>query len=130
MTLDRADDSPRVALWWLFGATVFTGAGLAMPAGAWSALHLVISNLALGFLPFLWYCRDSDLHHFPRTIWWNMGMVALLFPVLFIYLWRSRGKGRRLRAVGSALACVPALLLASALGTALAWLLTAAVARL
>jgi hypothetical protein len=114
--------SPRAALWWLFGAALFAGVAPALPAGAWSVLHAILSNLALGFLPFLWYCRDSDACQFHRTLWWNMGMVALLFPTLPLYLWRTRARGRRLKAIGKAGACALVLLVAAGLGALLALL--------
>ncbi|HEU5435194.1 MAG TPA: hypothetical protein VFU95_02150 [Telluria sp.] len=114
--------SPQAALRWLLVATMMAGAGMLAPKGNPAALLALVSKLVLGFLPFLWYCRDSNARAFKRTIWWNMGMVALLFPTILIYLWRSRARGRRLRAIGRAAGYGALLVLAAVIGMGLAWL--------
>jgi hypothetical protein len=119
-----AEPTPRAALLWLFLATALTGAGLVLARGTAALLLPLADNLALGFLPFLWYCRDSNRRNFQRTIWWNMGMVAMLVPTLFFYLWRSRPRGRRLRSILRALACIPLLMLAGGVGMLAAHLLS------
>lgn len=122
--------APRQALWWLLAAAVLAGAGLPAPPGLFKVLHAALADLALGFLPFLWYCRDSDVQRFRRTPWWNMGMAALLFPTLLLYLWRSRPRGRRLRALGGAAGWTLLVMLAAAIGAGLAAVAAASVRRL
>ena len=118
------EPAPRAALLWLFLAMALTGAGLVLARGTAALLLPLVDNLALGFLPFLWYCRDSNRRNFRRTIWWNMGMVALLVPTIFIYLWRTRPRGQRTRALLRSLACIPLLMLAGGVGMLAAHLLS------
>ena len=115
--------SPRAALLWLMGAAAVTGAAMALSHGAPGALLSIAGNLALGFLPFLWYCRDGNERGFRRTFWWNVAMVTFLFPAVFIYLWRTRARGERGRAMLAALGCLLLTLVAAAIGIALTALL-------
>ncbi len=122
--LALADEaSPRAALLWLMGAAAVTGAAIAFSHGAPDPLLNIAGNLALGFLPFLWYCRDGNRRGFRRTFWWNVAMVTFLFPAVFIYLWRTRARGERGRAMLAALGCCLLTGVAAAIGIAVAALL-------
>jgi hypothetical protein len=56
---------------------------------------LILSSYA----SFVWYCRDSDLHRFRRSLWRNTGFI--FFGLLFLpcYLVRTRPNGKRLLAL-------------------------------
>ena len=118
-----AQASPRNAFYWLVLASLFAGATMVLPsinAGPLAWFPVLIS-MASSYLLFLWYCRDGNLRHFRRTIWWNIGMVSTGWWVAFpLYLWRTRARGQRLRAIGKAILCGMLLLLATGIGAALA----------
>jgi hypothetical protein len=117
------EPTPRAALLWLMAAAALTGAAMAASHGAPGPLMSLAGNLMLGFLPFLWYCRDGNQRGFRRTIWWNVAMVTFLFPAVFVYLWRTRAPGERGRAMLAALGCCLLTLLAALTGIALTALL-------
>lgn len=51
------------------------------------------------YASFVWYCRDSDLHRYRRSLWRNTGFI--FFGLLFVpcYLVRTRPNGKRLFAL-------------------------------
>ena len=61
-------------------------------------LSIVLSVL-VSFSAFVWYCRDSDLYRYRRSLWRNILFIA--FGILFIpwYLVRTRPNGKRLLAL-------------------------------
>lgn len=116
-----APASPRNALHWLIGIGVLVGATAAFPPGHTIAmLGTLVQAAAWSFLLFLWYCRDGNLRNFHRTIWWNIGMLTLSWLVIPLYLWRTRARGQRMRAIGSAILCGALVLVATGVGAALA----------
>lgn len=56
-------------------------------------------DLASSFLCFAWYCRDGDARSYIRSRWLNIGIIILTVLTVPYYLWRSRPRGQRLRAI-------------------------------
>ncbi|MFL6706631.1 MAG: hypothetical protein ACJ8HI_00325 [Massilia sp.] len=110
------EPTPRAALLWLIGGCALFGVIKALWHGPWGALLVLVADIVLNFLIFLWYCRDGNLHQFQRNIWWNMAVIVFALPTLCFYLWRTRPRGQRLRAMLGSLACVPLLICAMGLG--------------
>ena len=115
--------TPRAALLWMMGAAAVTGAGMLLLHGLPAFAFTIGADLVLGFLPFLWYCRDSDARGFRRSRWWNIGMACFMIPTVFFYLRRTRPPGQRGRAWLAALACCLLTMLAALIGIAVAALL-------
>ena len=117
-----AQGSPRNAFYWLTLACLLAGATTVIPAMNEGPLVFFSATISLAssYLLFLWYCRDGNLRNFRRTIWWNIGMVTTSWWLAIpLYLWRTRARGQRLRAIGRAILCGMLLLLASGIGAAL-----------
>lgn len=94
--------------------TAFLG-GLAMPfamladgtvtpftatiSGTWSAIAFALQTFLWGLFGFAWFMYDRAERHYPRSTWFNVGLV--LFSVITgpVYLWRSRAPGRRVPAI-------------------------------
>lgn len=115
--------SASTALLWLMAAAAVSGAGMAVLRGLPAFAFTVVLDLVLGFLPFLWYCRDSDARGFRRSRRWNVGMACFIIPTVFFYLWRTRAPGRRGVAMLAALGCGLLSLLAAGFSMAVAALL-------
>jgi hypothetical protein len=56
-------------------------------------------DVAFSFTSFVWYCRDGDARSYVRSRWLNIGMICLTMLTVPYYLWRSRPRGQRLRAI-------------------------------
>ncbi len=63
--------------------------GAMPPSDIWFMLPIMM-------LTFAWYRLDSDEREFERSIWLNMGIVALALLALPYYFFRSRGFKRGL----------------------------------
>ena len=63
------------------------------------ALWEVLGSFLISFTAFVWFCRDSDAHHYRRSRWRNIGFI--FFGLLFIpyYMVRSRAPGQKWRAL-------------------------------
>ena len=63
------------------------------------ALWEVLGSFLISFTAFVWFCRDSDAHHYRRSRWRNVGFI--FFGLLFIpyYMVRSRAPGQKWRAL-------------------------------
>ena len=92
----------RPALFALLFLAVLVGATNGFAASRQAAQPLLWTHaldLGSSFLCFVRYCRDGDARSFIRSRWLNIGMiVATMFTVPY-YLWRSRPRGQRLRAI-------------------------------
>ena len=108
--------TPRAALLWLVAGCALFGVIKTAWPGPWGMLAALVADVVLNFLVFLWYCRDGNLRQFKRNIWWNMAVILFGLPTLLFYLWRTRARGQRLRAMLRSLACVPLLIAAMGLG--------------
>jgi hypothetical protein len=85
-------------------------------AALFGRAFLVLSSYA----SFVWYCRDSDLHRYRRSLWRNTCFI--FFALLFVpcYLVRTRPNGKRLFALaklaGFAALWLGAILIGAVLG--------------
>jgi hypothetical protein len=84
----------------------------------------ILLDIMFSFLTFLWYCRDGDARNFVRPRWLSVAMVSAVVPAIFFYLWCSRPRGQRRRAMIRSAGIMALLLLITAasglLGTMLA----------
>jgi hypothetical protein len=85
----------------------------APPSPVWWTL---LSAFLMSFLPYYWYRLDSDGRRFHRSRWMSMGVVAMNFIGVPIYLLRSRPRGQRARALLRCFGFVALMMLAMALG--------------
>jgi hypothetical protein len=100
--MDLADRPPKQALVALLFITVLAGAmhGFASSRHAQQPLvWMYVCELASSFLCFVWYCRDGDARAFVRPRWLSAAMVAITMLTIPYYLWRSRPRGQRFRAI-------------------------------
>jgi len=51
-------------------------------------------------LIFLWYRFDTDIRNYPRSLWLNVGVIAVAVIALPYYFFRSRGTKGGFRALG------------------------------
>lgn len=95
------DSSPT---WPLVMTLALTGVAAAVATAArkhpelasiFGRLFFVLSSYA----SFVWYCRDSDMRSYSRSMWRNIGFIFV--GLLFIpwYLVRTRSRGKRLFAL-------------------------------
>jgi hypothetical protein len=104
-TIDFAKFSPRPtrpALLALLFMAVLVGATNGFAASRHAAQPLLWTHsldLAFSFLCFVWYCRDGDARSYIRSRWLNIGMITVTMLTVPYYLWRSRPRGQRLRAI-------------------------------
>ncbi len=76
-------------------------------------------TLAINFLCFLWYRRDSDVAGYRRSAWLNICIIMLVFVGMPYYLLRSRPRGRKLAALAKLFGFAVLMVLADALGRVL-----------
>ncbi|GAB3454299.1 hypothetical protein GCM10027321_05430 [Massilia terrae] len=76
-------------------------------------------TLAINFLCFLWYRRDSDVVGYRRSPWLNVCVILLVFIGIPYYLLRSREQGRKLLALAKCLGFGVLMVLADAVGMVL-----------
>ena len=101
-TSDFAERPPKHALFALLFIAVLEGAMNGFASSRHAAEPLVwthATSLASSFLCFVWYCRDGDARAFIRSRWLNVAMVAFTVLTIPFYLWRSRPRGQRARAI-------------------------------
>lgn len=60
---------------------------------------VISSTIALSLMIFAWYYFDSKLHQFKRSKWLNIAVVGLAFLAVPYYVFRSREKGHRAKAL-------------------------------
>jgi hypothetical protein len=60
---------------------------------------VISSTIALSLMIFAWYYFDSELHAFKRSKWLNIAVVGFAFFAIPYYVFRSREKGLRARAL-------------------------------
>jgi hypothetical protein len=100
--IDSAERPPKQALFALLFIAVLDGAldGFASSGHAAQPLAWVYTcELAFSFLCFVWYCRDGDARSFVRSRWLSVAMVGVTILTVPYYLWRSRPRGQRFRAI-------------------------------
>lgn len=83
-----------------------------VPPLAWT----VPLSLSFSFLCFAWYRADSDAHGFRRSLWQNVGVLALAPVGVPVYLLRSRPAGARARALWRLAGFAVLMLLSTAAG--------------
>ena len=101
-TIDFAERPPRQALFALLFIAVLAGVMNGFASSRHAAQPLVwtqATDLASSFLCFVWYCRDGDARSFIRSRWLNVAMVAATVLTIPYYLWRTRPRGERGRAI-------------------------------
>lgn len=76
-------------------------------------------TLAISFLCFVWYRRDSDTMGYARSPWLNACVILLVFIGIPYYLLRSRPQGRKLVALAKCLGFGVLMVLADAVGMVL-----------
>jgi hypothetical protein len=94
--------SARPALFALLFMAVLVGATNGFAASRHAAQPLLWTHgldVAFSFLSFVWYCRDGDARAYVRSRWLNIGMIVVTMLTVPYYLWRSRPRGQRLRAI-------------------------------
>ena len=94
----------RSLTWPLAMTLVLTGvaAAVATAARKHPELAFIVGRLFLmlsSYASFVWYCRDSDMRSYSRSMWRNIGFIFV--GLLFIpgYLIRTRSRGKRLFAL-------------------------------
>lgn len=100
--IDFAERPPKQALIALLFTAVLGGALNGFASSRHSAEPLVWTyaiDLASSFLCFVWYCRDGDARSFIRSRWLSVAMVTMNVLAIPYYLWRSRARGQRWRAI-------------------------------
>lgn len=80
-------------------------------------------NVLASFLMFLWYCRDRDATGRQRSLARNIGVIALPFLTVPVYLMRHRPWRGQVRALLRFIGYVLLMVLAALLGTLAAALL-------
>jgi hypothetical protein len=101
-TIDMSERPARPALFALLFIAVLGGAMAGFAASRHLAPPLAWGNtldLLFGFLCFVWYCRDGDARSFNRSRWLSVAMVSVTLLAIPYYLWRSRPRGQRRRAI-------------------------------
>jgi phosphatidylglycerophosphate synthase len=101
-TIDLAERAPKPALIALLFIALLAGAMNGFTASHHAAQPLVWTlaiELVFSFLCFAWYCRDGDGRSFIRSRWLNIAMVTFTMLAIPYYLWRSRPRGQRWRAL-------------------------------
>lgn len=101
-TLDFAERPPRQALFALLFIALLGGAMNGFASSRHAAQPLVWTHaidLASSFVCFVWYCRDGDARSFIRSRWLSVAMVSVTVITIPHYLWRSRPRGKRFRAI-------------------------------
>ncbi|MES2148877.1 MAG: hypothetical protein V4508_03695 [Pseudomonadota bacterium] len=110
--------SARQALYCLLAAAGVLGIGAAAASAIrLDMLWLVCSDILISFLGFVWFCRDSDAHAYPRSRWLKFCMIFMVLLAVPYYLARSRPAGAKLRAVLRFLGFLLLGLLVSAIGS-------------
>jgi hypothetical protein len=124
---DFAERPPKYALFALLFIAVLGGAMNGFASSRHAAQPLVwthATNLASSFLCFVWYCRDGDARSFIRSRWLNTAMVALTVLTIPYYLWRTRPRGQRFRAIARYIGFTVLLAIVTAVGFVLGVVLT------
>ena len=100
--------------------------------GYWLAQHQyppplwhVLNALMGSYIPFVWFCRDSDAHHYRRSKLRNIGFLFCSFVFVPYYLVRSRAAGQKWRALLRLAGYCFLMLAATATGMAVIALITA-----
>lgn len=99
---DIAERPPRSALFALLFIALLAGAMSGFAASRHAAQPLLWTHaldLMFSFLSFVWYCRDGDARSFIRSRWLNVAMVSVTALTIPYYLWRTRPRGQRRRAI-------------------------------
>ncbi|MGN6151008.1 MAG: hypothetical protein ACTHOH_03230 [Lysobacteraceae bacterium] len=60
---------------------------------------LAVDVFLAGLFAFAWIIHDRRERNLPRSRWFNIALVAGMFVVVPIHLWRSRPAGKRLLAL-------------------------------
>jgi hypothetical protein len=81
------------------GGVVAAWLGLAKPAPLTEGIVIALFGFMSMLFPFAWVLEDRKERGFPRSYWFNVGVVNLGSLVVPIYLWRSRPRGRKLLAL-------------------------------
>jgi len=111
----------------LLGITTVGGvdaylAGNKIPEPGW---WFISSTIVLNILVFSWYHFDSNARYFRRSMWLNVAVVGVAFIAIPYYIFRSREKGMRAKALfklfGFSLLCLGFSALGSFLGGAVGW---------
>ena len=66
----------------------------------WMTTIDILSILVLGLLVYVWYREDARSRAFQRGRWQNIGVAAVGFVGLPVYLFRTRGTSRGAIALG------------------------------
>ena len=101
-TIDFAERPTKPALFALLFIAVLVGATNGFAASRHAAQPLLWTHtldLVFSFLCFVWYCRDGDARSYIRSRWLNVGMITVTMLTVPYYLWRSRPRGQRGRAI-------------------------------
>ena len=99
---DFAERPPKYALFALLFIAVLGGVMNGFASSRHAAQPLLwthATSLVSSFLCFVWYCRDGDARSFIRSRWLNVAMIALTALTIPYYLWRTRPRGQRARAI-------------------------------
>ena len=121
------------AMYGFFGISALHGMAEACfayfaPAGAIApGVTLAVVMLVSMYFVFAWLQEDRRQLQLPRSYPFNVGVVALGFVVIPVYLWRSRPAGRKLKAVFGMFAVLFASLLLGVLPMILGFLALSAV---
>ncbi|UVW27186.1 hypothetical protein [Massilia sp. H6] len=111
--------TPKNTLWALLALMLATGMAEALYAAAhmtMPAWWILLSAFLLSFLPYYWYRQDSEARHFPRSRLMNTVVVGIGPVGIPVYLYCSRDKGLRLRALARMSGFVLAMVGAAAMG--------------
>ena len=60
---------------------------------------LWVSIIVVSVLIFAWVHLDASERHYPKSKWLNLGILAFSIIFVPVYLFRSRPKGQKLRAL-------------------------------
>lgn len=111
--------TPKNTLWALLALMLAGGMAEALYAAshmkmpAWWTLLIAF---LLNFLPYYWYRQDSEARLFRRSRWMNTVVVGIGPVGIPVYLFRSREKGTRLRALARMSGFVLAMMGATVMG--------------
>jgi len=103
------------ALCWVAGS--LAGAGLLDGGHGAAGLHQV-AGMAVSYLCFAWYRRDSDARGFARPRWLSVGMAGFAVGAIPYYLLCSRTEAERGAALAAYAGCLAAAAFAAWAGIA------------
>lgn len=113
--------TPKNTLWALLALMLASGMAEALYAAShmkMPAWWILLIAFLLNFLPYYWYRQDSEERLFRRSRWMSTVVVGIGPVGIPVYLFRSREKGMRLRALARMSCFVLAMMAATVMGAA------------